>query len=72
MHIHQTAFNFGDIVYLNTDTEQLKRIIVGITLRFESKPFYELGCGSDSSFHFEVEMSKEVDENLKLGIEINK
>lgn len=72
MYNHRTTYTFGDIVYLKTDPAQLARIVIGISLRQDSAPFYELGCGAESSFHFDIEMSSQVDVNMKMGIECEK
>jgi len=70
MHNHRITYTFGDIVYLKTDTAQLARMVIAITVRPGGVAYYELACGPDSSFHFDIEMSSEVDVNLKMGIEV--
>ena len=72
MYNHRTHYTLGDIVYVKTDNNQLARMVIGITLRYNSSPYYELGCGPESSFHFEIEMSADPDQNIKLGIEVEK
>lgn len=72
MHNHFTQYTFGEIVYLKTDPAQLARIVVGITLKPNSSPYYEIGCGPDSSFHFDIEISATIDVKLKMGIEVDK
>lgn len=72
MHNHRTTYTFGDIVYLKTDTAQLARMVIAITIRPGVVSYYELACGPESSFHFEIEMSSTVDINLKMGIEVEK
>jgi hypothetical protein len=72
MHVHQTSYTHGDTVYLRTDPMQLARMVVAFTIRPGGVVYYELACGADSSFHFEIEMSAVVDVNLKMGIEVEK
>lgn len=71
MNTHTTAYTFGDIIYLKTDPEQHKRMILSIQL-IPNGQTYEVGFGADSSFHLDIEMSAVPDESLRLGIEINK
>ncbi|HYH13983.1 MAG TPA: hypothetical protein VD794_02105 [Flavisolibacter sp.] len=71
MYTHLTTYTIGDTVYLRTDQEQRPRIVVAITLR-PGNACYELGCGPDSSFHFDIEMTAEADESLRLGLDVNK
>lgn len=68
MHIHQTQFTHGDIVYLKTDQAQIARMVIAITIRINNAAYYELACGPDSSFHFDIEMSCSPDQVLKLGL----
>ena len=72
MHNHRTTYAFGDIVYLKTDHAQLARMVIAVTLRPNGSQFYELGCGAESSFHFDIEMASQVDVNMKMGIECEK
>lgn len=69
MHNHKTEYTHGDIVYLKTDPDQKPRMVVAITIRpgGPTSNYYELACGEESSFHFDIEMSKEADQALKLG-----
>ena len=69
MHNHSTIYNHGDIVYLRTDLDQKPRIVVAITIKINNVAYYELGCGAESSFHFDIEMSASSDVALKLGLE---
>lgn len=68
MHIHKTEYGLGEIIYLKTDIAQLKRIVIAITIKINNTAYYEIGCGAESSFHFEFEMTKEADQNIQLGI----
>lgn len=58
--IIQSEYNFGDIVYLKTDKNQDKYIVVAV----QADPtgiVYELACGSNKSFHHSIEISREKD-----------
>ena len=70
--LHSTTFTFGNIVYLKTDPMQLARMVVAMTIRPGGVVYYEIACGAESSFHFEIELSRTVDVNLKMGIEVEK
>jgi len=61
-------FSIGDFVYLKTDTDQLKRIIVGIKITPGSLVYF-LEQGLDSSEHYEFELSEEKDQCIILGID---
>lgn len=50
-------YKFNDIVYLKTDPEQKQRIITEINIKPNLILMYELACGSESSWHYEFEIS---------------
>jgi hypothetical protein len=60
MMIIENKFNLGDSVYLSTDSDQHKRIVVGICV-WPCGIKYELGYGSITTWHHEIEMSIEKD-----------
>jgi hypothetical protein len=49
-------FNIGDVVYLKTDEDQLKRIITGIYLT-QNEVIYYVSKGTDESKHYSFELS---------------
>ena len=51
------AFNLGQIVFLITDPDQLRRIVTKITISANGI-VYELGCGANASDHYECEISE--------------
>lgn len=51
----------GDVVFLITDPEQLKRIITGILLKPGKLVMYELSCCEDISYHYSFEITNEKD-----------
>ena len=52
-------YNIGQTVYLKHDPEQLKRIVQSIQIN-PGNLSYCLGCGSVGSWHYEFEISEEV------------
>jgi len=59
------TFDIGDIVFLKTDTEQLPRVITGILMRPNGFLYY-LSNSTNETSHYEIEISKEVNETIKL------
>jgi hypothetical protein len=51
-------YDFGDIVYLKTDIEQLPRMITGFILRQKSISYY-CSCGTIESAHYDYELTSE-------------
>jgi hypothetical protein len=70
MHIHQSSYDLGEIVYLKTDQDQRPRIVIALTIRPGgiASIYYELGCGPESSFHFDIEITNQVNETVRLGL----
>lgn len=60
-----TQYDIGQIVYLKTDPEQLKRIITRIMISPEGVG-YQLAHGSDASEHYDIEISRDQDELLRV------
>lgn len=56
-----TQYDLGDLVYLKTDPDQCKRMVIGIDVREGVSVSYELGVGDESSWHYELEISAEKD-----------
>ena len=56
----ENKFELGQLVYLKTDTDQNPRMIIGISVR-QSGLLYELSFGSQSSWHYQMEISDEKD-----------
>lgn len=53
-------FNLGDHVYLTTDPDQLRRIVIAIQVSLNGL-LYLLACGDSSCWHYEIEISNERD-----------
>jgi hypothetical protein len=50
-------FNIGQIVFLQTDPDQDKRIVTAISVRSGGYVAYELSFGPETSWHIECEIS---------------
>lgn len=62
----QNAFSIGETVYLVTDKDQQKRMVIGIYVR-KNGLTYELSCGQEISYHYDFEMSAKEDVVLKTN-----
>jgi len=62
-------FSRGDFVYLTTDPEQKKRVVICITVFDRDDLSYTVQCGTERSDHYDFEISLEPDKNLLMGIE---
>lgn len=54
------TYDIGDTVYLVTDNERLKRMVVGIFISPEGVAF-KLACGTGESYHYAFEITKDKD-----------
>lgn len=59
MMVIDNKFDIGESVYLRTDREQYERIVTAMCYRMNGILSYELVCGTLSSWHYEIELSKE-------------
>lgn len=66
MMVINNAFNFGDHVYLVTDVDQKERIVTGICIRPGGCISYEVTCGMESRWHYDFEISTEVNEAIRV------
>lgn len=57
--IIDNKFEIGDVVYLKTDTEQKPRIVYCIKV-FKGEYLYDLTSGTQTSSHYDFEISTEV------------
>jgi len=57
-------FDFGQIVYLKTDKEQLPRMVVRFTISKESI-LYILAQGTGETTHYDIEISEDINVVLK-------
>ena len=51
----ENKYNIGDVVFLLTDIDQVKRIITGIIIRPNSILYY-VSCGSAETLHYDLEI----------------
>lgn len=58
-------FTIGQVVYLKTDPDQLPRIVLRILISSNGYT-YEIGCGMLMSYHYEHEISEEVNVLAKI------
>lgn len=61
MMVIENKYEIGDTVYLLTDSEQLKRIVLAITVYKAGELMYKLINGTVVSEHYDFEMSSEKD-----------
>jgi len=58
-------YQIGDVVFLKTDTDQYHRIVTAICIRVTGIQ-YELGFGHSSSWHYDIEITKDKDILTKI------
>jgi hypothetical protein len=59
--IIRSEFNFGQVVYLKTDTEQYPRQVIGVKGTADGGILIHLISETESSLHYECEISEEPD-----------
>lgn len=62
----ELKFDIGEIVYLTTDEDQKKRLVISVWLK-ESGIVYELQCGTLNSWHYGFEITKDVNIKIKTS-----
>lgn len=65
----EVEFEIGDMVYLKTDKEQLKRVVTSISVTNMGQITYYLYCGTVGSSHYGFEISTEIDVVVKVTSE---
>ena len=58
MMVIKNKYNIGDLVYLTTDPDQFQRLVIAINI-LPNNITYGLRCGTDVSYHYDIEISKE-------------
>jgi len=58
MMMIENKFNIGEKVYLETEPDQIERIITGILVD-SNNLLYRLSAGTIISFHYDYEISRE-------------
>jgi hypothetical protein len=67
MHTFQSRYTYGDKVYLKTDRDQLQRLVIEIQFS-PGQVLYHVSCSTETSTHYEFELSDAKDEALVLGL----
>ncbi|MBC7948666.1 MAG: hypothetical protein H7Y42_12335 [Chitinophagaceae bacterium] len=57
MIVLNNKYEFGDIVYLKTDTDQHPRIVTAFISCPAGDILYEVNCGTIASRHYEFEIT---------------
>lgn len=63
----ENKFNLGDTLYLKTDTEQSPRLLTGINVS-PSGILYSLSRGTEETKHYDIEISTEINQEMKLNV----
>lgn len=61
MMVLDNKFNLGDMVYLKTDSNQMKRMITQIIVCLDGGILYLLCCGESNYTAYEKEITKQKD-----------
>lgn len=64
-------FKIGDFVFLKTDIDQNKRLVISITLLPNNLYLYCLAFGGSTSTHYDFEISSQVNHAAKLNLNDN-
>lgn len=59
MKVIDNIFDIGDSVYLKTDSDQKERLVTRLMISGVNGISYELYAGSQGSWHYDFEISKE-------------
>ena len=54
-------YQYGDILYLKSDPEQYKRLLIGVRHCADNGILLELQCGTSNSYHYPIEVTTERD-----------
>lgn len=65
MMVIDNKFEFGQVVYLKTDTDQLPRIVSEYRV-CPTGIIYVLSCGERTSNHYDFELTSEENVSLKV------
>ena len=66
MMVIDNKFEIGQTVFINTDSDQSKRVITAISILPGSLLLYDVCCGALVSKHYEFELSD--NENIETKI----
>lgn len=63
-------FNIGETVYIRTDPYQLPHVITYMIIYKNGEPNYGCKSNKDVTNHYDFEISREVDESIKINFGI--
>lgn len=63
----KSKYGLAELVYLITDTNQKERMVTGVKFNL-SGVIYTLAHGTEESYHYEAEISKEKDILKQLDV----
>lgn len=66
MMVINNKFEFGQILYLTTDRDQLPRMVTGIKVCKHGELLYEVMSGTLQSTHYEYELCEE--KNVQITV----
>jgi hypothetical protein len=61
-----TKYELGQIVFLITDEQQRERMVTGIRFHANGAHGYDISIGDESNYHYECEISGEIDTLKKV------
>jgi hypothetical protein len=64
---HPIAYRIGEVVYLKTDPNQYRRLVVGYIVRPHAVT-YVVACMNAETVHLEVELSPRIDTLYRLDL----
>lgn len=64
MMVIDNKYNFGDIVYLKTDKDQLPRMVVRLSVK-QTEIQYCIANGINETWHLDIELSETINVLLK-------
>jgi hypothetical protein len=66
MMVIDNKYELSEEVYLKTDLDQQVRIVTAIHVHPSGQIIYVLACGTMASEHYDFEISREVNELIKV------
>lgn len=65
--IIEYQFNFGDYLYLKTDPDQKRRMVITVLANCSGGVQYQCVCGTETTWHHFAELSLEKDQLIALN-----
>ena len=59
-------YDFGQILYLKTDSEQKPRMAIGVKYCADQGILIEVQCGTETTWHYPIEISTSKDVILSM------